>query len=170
MTWFPPSRRRALEPLAAQPGVAEDHRGQGASTVAAQRYAARRSYLPHVNYLQTQPDGASPFDRPTFVYLGTFTPIWDHDLIFEAVRSCAYAGQTPSICMIGSGADRPRWEAFVRQHSLDNVRLAGFLDEPEPLASSATRPCAAVPDAGHAAEPLAVLEQVVRLRAERGDR
>jgi glycosyltransferase involved in cell wall biosynthesis len=96
-----------------------------------ERYGAEAVYLPHVNYLRPQPDGASPFDRPTFVYLGTFTPIWDHDVIFEAARILRERGQTPAICMIGSGADRPRWEAFVRQHHLDNVQLAGFLDEPD---------------------------------------
>jgi len=95
-----------------------------------ERYGVDAVYLPHVNYLAPQPDGASPFDRPTFVYLGTFSPAWDHDVIFEAARVLRERGRTPAICIVGSGADRPRWDAFVREHNLDNVHIAGFLDEP----------------------------------------
>jgi len=86
-------------------------------------------YLPHVTYVTADQPRPSPFDAPTAVYLGNYFPVWDHDVVFQAARLLKDRGLTPPICMVGDGPDRPRWEAFVREHDLKNVRIAGFLPE-----------------------------------------
>lgn len=88
-------------------------------------------YIPHATYLDVEPDGPSPFDRPTAVYLGTFSPAWDHDLIFEAARLLAAKGECPEITFVGIGAELARWKAFAREHALRGVRFTGWLGERE---------------------------------------
>jgi glycosyltransferase involved in cell wall biosynthesis len=89
------------------------------------------AYVPHGTYLSPFGVSPSPFTRPTAVYLGSFFPKWDHDIVFEAARLLAERGLTPPITFVGDGEDRGRWEAFVGRHELDNVTFAGWLDESE---------------------------------------
>jgi len=94
----------------------------------ARRWGVDTVYLPHVTYLKDHAaDGSPPFDGPAAVYLGNFFPAWDHDLVFEAARLLKVRGRTPPIYIVGDGPDRPKWEAFIREHGLTNVHLTGFL-------------------------------------------
>ncbi len=83
-------------------------------------------YMPHAAYLPTYPVGPSPFDRPTVVYMGNFYP-WDQDLIFDALALLARDGIRPPVLFMGTGPDLPKWQAFVRDHGLDQVTFAGYM-------------------------------------------
>lgn len=85
-------------------------------------------YIPHGTYLEPFAPSTSPFAEPTAVYLGTFLPQWDHDIVFEAARLLAEAGLRPPIAFIGDGPERARWEAFVERHGLGNVHFAGWME------------------------------------------
>jgi len=88
-------------------------------------------YIPHGTYL-TSPDGAqSPFAESTAVYLGSFLPQWDHDIVFEAARLLAARDLRPPIAFIGDGPERSRWEAFAEHHQLGNVRFLGWMEHAE---------------------------------------
>jgi glycosyltransferase involved in cell wall biosynthesis len=88
-------------------------------------------YIPHATYMKPFAESASPYHEPTAVYLGTFDPQWDHDIVFEAARLLAARGRRPPISFIGDGPDRSRWEAFVASHELTNVSFAGWMREDE---------------------------------------
>jgi glycosyltransferase involved in cell wall biosynthesis len=93
----------------------------------AERYGVTPPYLPHAAYLDGDADRRpSPFAEPTAVYLGSFIPEWDHDLIFEAARQLAAEGKRPKICFVGGGGEEQRWRAFVAEQGLDNVVFAGW--------------------------------------------
>jgi glycosyltransferase involved in cell wall biosynthesis len=85
------------------------------------------TYIPYAAYLQPHPDGESPFTEPTLVYVGNFYHTYDHDLIFEAARILKERGETPAIAILGGGPDFEKWQAYVKEHQLDNVRLPGYL-------------------------------------------
>lgn len=86
------------------------------------------AYIPYAAYLQPHADGQSPFTEPTLVYVGNIYPAYDHDLIFEAARILKEErGETPAIAILGGGPDFEKWQAFVRQHDLQNVHLPGYL-------------------------------------------
>jgi glycosyltransferase involved in cell wall biosynthesis len=95
------------------------------------RWKQRALYMPHAMYLPEFPSSDSPFVLPTVVYMGSFYPVWDHDLLFEAFVLLAQEGIKPPIQMIGTGPDLPRWKAFCEQHGLDNVTFPGFMTGPE---------------------------------------
>src|SRR5438445_4038320 len=82
-------------------------------------------YIPHATYLPQFEDGPSPYDRPTAVYMGNFFALWDHDVIFRAAKLLADQGKKPPIVFMGSGPDMEKWQAFVRENNLDNVRFTG---------------------------------------------
>ncbi len=85
------------------------------------------SYIPHAIYLEELPDGPSPFSKPTAVYLGSFQPEWDHDVIFEAARLLAHEGCRPPIEFVGAGPAMDHWRHFTQRNDLDNVTFAGWL-------------------------------------------
>jgi glycosyltransferase involved in cell wall biosynthesis len=89
------------------------------------------AYIPHGTFLGAFEPTPSPFDEPTAVYLGSFFPKWDHDVVFHAARRLAERGLGPPIVFVGDGQDRARWEAFVTEHELTNVSFAGWLDDDE---------------------------------------
>jgi glycosyltransferase involved in cell wall biosynthesis len=86
------------------------------------------AYIPHGTYLQAFEPSTSPFAEPTAVYLGSFLPQWDHDIVFEAARLLAEQGIKPPIAFVGDGPDRARWEAFAQRHELTNVRFLGWME------------------------------------------
>lgn len=89
-------------------------------------------YIPHGTYLPpfaAVSASASPFAEPTAVYLGTFLPQWDHDIVFEAARLLAAEGRRPAIAFVGNGPDRARWESFCDRHGLGNVRFLGWMEQ-----------------------------------------
>lgn len=90
-----------------------------------ERYGLEAFYMPFACYLHDYPDGPSPFDRPTVVYMGAFYQ-WDQDLIFDALVLLARDGIRPPVLLMGTGPDLPKWQAFVREHGLDQVTFAGF--------------------------------------------
>lgn len=94
-------------------------------------YGLEVPYIPHGTYLERFAESVSPFSEPTAVYLGTFLPQWDHDIVFEAARLLAAEGIRPSIAFVGDGAERSRWESFVERHELGNVRFLGWMEHAE---------------------------------------
>ena len=93
-----------------------------------QRYGIDTVYIPHAPYFVEQPrDVASPFTRPTAVYMGNLYPAWDHDILFDAARLMAQRGQKPPIAILGDGPEMQKYKSFVSEHGLDNVQLAGFV-------------------------------------------
>ena len=84
-------------------------------------------YFPHATYMPPYADGDSPYPRRTIVYMGSFYPLWDQDLLFDALDLLAHRGVKPPVAMIGSGPDLEKWHEFVRQRGLDNVQFTGFL-------------------------------------------
>src|SRR5688572_29458849 len=91
------------------------------------RFGIDSVYIPYAAYLQPQVDGPSPFAQPTVVYMGNLFPSYDHDLIFDAARLLKARGQAPPIRILGHGPDEEIWREYVKQHGLDNVRMAGFV-------------------------------------------
>jgi glycosyltransferase involved in cell wall biosynthesis len=85
------------------------------------------TYIPYATYLPSYPDGPSPYDRPTVVYVGNFIPAWDHDLLFKAAALLAARGERPPMAFLGTGPDLDRWRAFVEAERLDNVKFLGFM-------------------------------------------
>ena len=91
------------------------------------RLGIQSVYIPYAAYLQPHVDGASPFERPTAVYMGNLYASYDHDLIFEAARLLKARGLEPPIRFMGHGPDEGLWRDYVRGHGLSNVTLAGFV-------------------------------------------
>ena len=85
-------------------------------------------YLPNATFLEEHPESTSPFTEPTAVYMNNMYPERDDDVVFHAAQLLQSEGCCPKLVVIGTGADLPRWQAFVREHGLDNVRLVGWLD------------------------------------------
>lgn len=84
-------------------------------------------YMPHACYLSHYSEGISPYKQKTAVYMGIFYSCWDQDLIFDAFLLLKQQGLTPSLCLIGTGPDVPKWQAFIREHGLDNITFAGYI-------------------------------------------
>jgi glycosyltransferase involved in cell wall biosynthesis len=109
-------------------------RTRAAGLVVASRYLQQAfrslgyasTYIPYATYLEPHDDGLSPFDRPTFVYMGNFYPAYDHDLLLEAARTLKSQGLSPPLVLLGKGPDLDRWRQFADEYRLDNVRLPGF--------------------------------------------
>jgi glycosyltransferase involved in cell wall biosynthesis len=59
--------------------------------------------------------------------MGNLYPLYDHDLLFEAARILKGRGKQPKIAILGGGPDLEKWRAFVREHGLSNVTVAGFV-------------------------------------------
>jgi glycosyltransferase involved in cell wall biosynthesis len=95
------------------------------------RHGVDSTYLPHVTYMDRHEDGASPFDKPTVVYVGTLYPVWDQDLVFAAAEELARRGVPAGFCVIGTGSELEQWRSFVRDRGLNHVRVTGFLSEAE---------------------------------------
>lgn len=96
-----------------------------------ERYGLELPYIPHGTYLGPFPPSESPYDEPTAVYLGTFVPQWDHDVVFEAAALLASRRLRPRIDFIGTGQDLGRWRAFAAERGLDNLRFVGWRSEDE---------------------------------------
>jgi len=110
-------------------------RNSSTLVVVASRYLQRQfkeqfkldaAYIPYATYLQQSPDGDSPHAGPTAVYMGSFYPIYDHDLLLEAAKLLKQRGQTPHITLVGDGEDMPKMREFVAQNDLTNVHLVGY--------------------------------------------
>jgi glycosyltransferase involved in cell wall biosynthesis len=91
----------------------------------ARRYGLDSLYVPYAMYLPQLPDGPSPYAAPTAVYMGTFYPAYDHDLLLEAARLLKARGMTPSIALVGTGAQMEALQRFIDEQGLSNVRLCG---------------------------------------------
>ena len=110
-------------------------RNRSTLLVVASRYLQRQfkeqfnldaAYIPYATYLQQSPDGDSPHAEPAAVYMGSFYPIYDHDLLLEAALLLKQRGLTPTITLVGDGEDMPKMREFVAKHDLRNVHLAGY--------------------------------------------
>ena len=110
-------------------------RNRSVLVVVASRYLQREfkqlfdldaAYIPYATYLQQSPDGESPHAGPTAVYMGSFYPIYDHDLLLEAARILKDRGQSPHITLVGDGEDMPKMREFVDRNALTNVHLVGY--------------------------------------------
>jgi glycosyltransferase involved in cell wall biosynthesis len=84
------------------------------------------AYIPYATYLQQSPDGGSPHAGPTAVYMGSFYPIYYHDLLLGAAKLLKQRGQTPHITLVGDGEDMPKMREFVATNDLSNVHLVGY--------------------------------------------
>jgi glycosyltransferase involved in cell wall biosynthesis len=91
------------------------------------RYGIDAIYMPHAAYLPQYPQVTSPFDQPTAVYMGNLYPLFDHDVIFDAARLLAQEGKQPAIVVIGQGPEQEKWQRFIAEHRLDNVKLLGYM-------------------------------------------
>ncbi len=111
-------RRRAVLRVVASRYLQEEFR---------RRFGQESVYIPYATYLQPKSDGTSPFGRPTFVYMGNLYPAYDHDLIFEAARLLKQRGLMPDVLLMGDGPDMDKFRAFVAEHGLTNVTLAGHV-------------------------------------------
>jgi glycosyltransferase involved in cell wall biosynthesis len=97
-----------------------------------QRFAALgrpdAQYVPYAVYLNdNEQNGSSPFAVPTIVYMGTFYPEYDQDIIFEAAFLLKQQGQMPKFMIMGSGPNLEHWQSFVQKNGLSNVELPGKL-------------------------------------------
>ncbi|CAN5605887.1 hypothetical protein BH09PLA1_BH09PLA1_29860 [soil metagenome] len=110
-------------------------RNRSALVVVASRYLQRQfkelfnldaAYIPYATYLEQSADGQSPHAEPAAVYMGSFYPIYDHDLLLEAARLLKQKGLHPNITLGGDGEDLPRMREFVAEHGLSNVHLVGY--------------------------------------------
>lgn len=93
------------------------------------RYGYDSVYIPYAPRFPQEPDGPSPFARPTFVFMGNLHVAYDHDLIFHAALILKRRGVEPAIHVTGRGPELEQWRAFVRAHALDNVVLVGHLPD-----------------------------------------
>jgi glycosyltransferase involved in cell wall biosynthesis len=59
--------------------------------------------------------------------MGNLFPAYDQDLIFEAARILKSRGQRPHMSILGGGPDLEKWRAFVREHGLEHVDVAGYV-------------------------------------------
>jgi glycosyltransferase involved in cell wall biosynthesis len=86
------------------------------------------TYLPYAAYMaEDVPVGPSPFAEPTAVYMGSLQPRFDQDIVFQALLLLKQQGREPAVLFIGAGPEWERWRAFVAEHDLKNVRLAGYM-------------------------------------------
>jgi glycosyltransferase involved in cell wall biosynthesis len=92
------------------------------------RFDADALYLPHAKHMPDQPDGPSLFAEPTAVYMGNFYPAYDHDILFDAAILLKKRGLVPRIELIADGPDLARWRQFVKDQSLENIILPGYLE------------------------------------------
>ncbi len=84
-------------------------------------------YLPFGLYLPPFADGPNPYEKPNAVYMGSMHPLWDIDLMMDAVRLLAEAGDKPAFTFVGG--NQAMWQDYVNQHKLDNVNLLGYQPE-----------------------------------------
>lgn len=91
------------------------------------RYRLEAAYIPYAAYLQNLEDGPSPFNSCTAVYVGNLYPAYDHDLIINAMQLLMDRHPDIVLEVIGDGPDKPRWQNFLTDSELTNVRLTGFL-------------------------------------------
>lgn len=93
------------------------------------RYGVEAAYIPYATYIKEQPLTPSPFDARTAVYMGSLTPDFNHDVVFEAARLLKAAGRPHPITFIGGGPEQDRWRAFVAEHRLDHVAMKGYVSD-----------------------------------------
>lgn len=84
-------------------------------------------YLPYATYLSCMSSGTSPYKEPTAVYLGSFQPRFDLDLIFQSALRLKEQGVQPHIDLIGTGEEFEKWNRFIKENQLNHIRLLGFL-------------------------------------------
>lgn len=110
-------------------------RNRSSLLVVASRYLQRQfkdlfnldaAYIPYATYLQQSVDGQSPHTSPAAVYMGSFYPIYDHDLLLEAALLLKQRGLQPNITLVGDGEDMAKMRDFVAKHALSNVHLVGY--------------------------------------------
>jgi glycosyltransferase involved in cell wall biosynthesis len=89
------------------------------------RYGQKSVYIPYAMYLPDYPDGESPYDGPTAVYMGTFYPAYDHDLLLGAAKLLKQRGQVPKIALVGAGIQTDEMARFIAENGLSNVQLCG---------------------------------------------
>ncbi|MFT6955248.1 MAG: glycosyltransferase involved in cell wall biosynthesis [Halieaceae bacterium] len=86
-------------------------------------------YVPYAQYLDPVPeDGSSPFQEPAAVYMGSFQPRYDQDVVFDALLLLKKRGFEANVFFIGGGRDLEMWRNFVEVNQLANVKIMGRLD------------------------------------------
>ena len=91
------------------------------------RYAVDSVYLPYATYLEPLEEGASPFTRPSAVYLGNLHHDSDHDILLETWAGPLAGQEGPALHMIGGGTELRRVQDQVAKLGLKNVFVHGFL-------------------------------------------
>jgi glycosyltransferase involved in cell wall biosynthesis len=91
------------------------------------RHAVDSLYLPYATYIEPHEDGATPFKRPSAVYLGNFHHDSDHDILLEAWAGPLAGVDAPDLHMIGGGTELGRVRNQVAALGLRNVYIHGFL-------------------------------------------
>ncbi|CAN5605843.1 hypothetical protein BH09PLA1_BH09PLA1_29850 [soil metagenome] len=93
------------------------------------QFRIESAYVPFATYLESRrPDGQSPYAQPTAVYLGNlYDSVYDHDLVFHAMKLLKDRGRALPLSVVGSGPDQEKWQRWVVEQNLSNVKLTGFL-------------------------------------------
>lgn len=86
---------------------------------------------PGVDAAHFTPDRALPrFDPPKFVYIGRLKRYKGVDLLIDALAIARRERPDLTVDIAGSGDDRPRLEALVRERGLEGaVKFLGFVDD-----------------------------------------
>jgi glycosyltransferase involved in cell wall biosynthesis len=70
-----------------------------------------------------------PEDAFVVVYAGKLTPVKCPLHLLEAIRRCAQQGLKVWGLLVGEGAERGALEEFVANHKMNNIVLAGFVNQ-----------------------------------------
>lgn len=84
-------------------------------------------YIPHAAFSPEYPDGVNPFRSPTAVYMGSFYPDYDHDIVLEAAALLDRDGCSGKIEMIGGGPDLDKWLPRLQVSGIGNIALPGHM-------------------------------------------
>jgi glycosyltransferase involved in cell wall biosynthesis len=96
------------------------------------RYKLTPLYIPHaIGQAKWETIEGRATSEPVGIYMGTFYPVWDYDLVFDALKLLAGQGLFPRIEFIGDGPDLERWKNFASRFSLRNILLSGYLSDDE---------------------------------------
>ena len=93
------------------------------------RFGLSPHYIPYAAYLPEQPPTTSPYAQRTAVYMGNLYPAYDQDIVFEAAALLKARGQEPHITFVGKGPELEKWSDFVKERSLSNVNVVGFVSD-----------------------------------------
>lgn len=91
------------------------------------RYGLNSVYVPNAVFPNNHPDGGSPYEEPTAVYMGNLYSAYDQDLVLKAALALKRRGKTPRVLIVGHGPDLESCRHFVIENDLTNVAFRGYL-------------------------------------------